>query len=359
MPQYPIPTDWDGVTWACLITEWPDSIEWFAILRGMMTTAQRGRFWDGSTGNIIDTQAIGLEIAERNPVSTCDDIVAQLTALVTAVEGMDVSSDLQVTIQTEIKNEITNVANAVALSVAQSLASSTAMSSAFAWSQAVAKTFVGVKITNNVVLQMRPVEPGITEPPVAIEEGDAGITPTLHSIADAEICKRCFWLVYTSWKIFEYLAAVEPFILATILSAGGAIADALEAVSNFVTGGTAFQILPASVLVQVAHIFASLHEQNILQSNLEAIRDWLSDVDGLACWLAIQVGNIDNTHDILGWVHDTAESSGGVDTVAIGLLNLTFNLSTLASLYFESPLLTIPAPAVLAGYDATCSGCEG
>lgn len=358
MPQYPIPDDWDGVTYECFIVEWPNSVQWVGLLRGLLTSPLRGRFWDGKTGTITDAQDIGREIEERNPVTLCTDMVTALEGIQVAIENIDVSSDTQVTIQTNIRNELTAVAGSLALANSQSLSNSIAMSAAFAWSSALAQNFVGVKIINNVTLQMRSLEPGVTEPPTGVEETDAGISSTTHSTSDAEVCKRSFWLMYTAWKFFEFLLSVEPYILGTILSAGGAIGDAINSVANLVSGGTVRQILPASVLLQVSHIFASLYEQGLLQNALEDIELWLSNVEDLSCLLSEMVLANDPTHVILQWVHDEAESSGGVNPLATGLLNAVFNLNSLAALYFQSPLIG-SAPDVLPGYDADCDSCSG
>lgn len=357
MPQFPIPDDWDGETFECFMIEWPFSVQWVGMLRGLITSPVRGRYWDGSTGNIKDAQAIGLEIQERNPVTTCEEIVAALEGIQVAIENIDTNSTTQVTIQNNIKNEITAVADAISFAQSRSQSNAVALSSAFAWSTSISQSFVGVKIINNVSLSMRSLEPGTTEPPTAGEEDDTGITSTAHSMTDDEICKRSFWLIYTSWKFFETLLAVEPYILGTILSAGGAIGDALETVTNFVTGGTIRQILPASVLVQVAHIFASLYEAGNLTSALEDIESFLSNVDDLSCGLATRVRTLDPTHIILGWVHDQAETVGGVDVAALGLLNIVFSMNSLAALYFQSPLI-VPAPSVLAGFNDQCDSCE-
>lgn len=66
MPQSPIPSDWDGVSWCCHVIEWPDSPEWLYILSGLLLSPTQGRYWDASTGSIIGAQAVGEEIETRN-----------------------------------------------------------------------------------------------------------------------------------------------------------------------------------------------------------------------------------------------------------------------------------------------------
>lgn len=74
--QIPIPDDWDGVSWQCAQVEFPDSPLWTAILLGLLSYATRARVWDGDSGSILDAQAVGREIWERNfplvPCAECD-----------------------------------------------------------------------------------------------------------------------------------------------------------------------------------------------------------------------------------------------------------------------------------------------
>lgn len=91
MSQVPIPTDWDGTTWCCKVIEWPKSDQWVALLRGLITWPQRGRFWDGATGTITDAQSVGREIYETNVLEGCalvgclDDLVVEFQNMVIAV----------------------------------------------------------------------------------------------------------------------------------------------------------------------------------------------------------------------------------------------------------------------------------
>lgn len=90
MALIPIPNDWDGVSWCCSVIEWPSSDQWRAILLGQLTAPLRGRFWDGRSGTIVDAQAVGLEIYERNilggQMAGClEDLGAQLAAIELAI----------------------------------------------------------------------------------------------------------------------------------------------------------------------------------------------------------------------------------------------------------------------------------
>jgi len=71
--RVPIPNDWDGVTWDCYQIQWPSSVVYRAILTGLLSQMTRGRFWDETTGNILDTQAIAWEVFDRNnPAIMCN-----------------------------------------------------------------------------------------------------------------------------------------------------------------------------------------------------------------------------------------------------------------------------------------------
>lgn len=66
MMRIPIPDDWDGQNWRCVRVEWPDSPQWLALLRGLLSTPARGRWWDERSGIVTDAQATGREIYRRN-----------------------------------------------------------------------------------------------------------------------------------------------------------------------------------------------------------------------------------------------------------------------------------------------------
>lgn len=356
MPQIPIPDDWAGADWTCQIIEWPDSVQWLALLRGFMSTAARGRFWDARTGTITDAQAIGLEIERRNPVSSCDDLITAVNNLVTAVEGIEINSDTQVTIQTSIKNEITTVASAIANSIAASLSASQSIAASFAWSQSLSQSFVGVNVYNNVTMQIRELEPGVTPPPATEEETPTGIESTTQSTADAEICKRAFWVAYSGLEFFQRLLKVDTWLYFTVLGAVGSLGDLIGEVANLVTGGNKILIIPASMLLQVAHTISRLQDENDLTTALEGIVDGLTDVDEVACNIYDKVKSDASTLEIQDYVIDRIISVGGINAQQAGLARLVFNLNTLAALYYTSPLLGA-APAVLAGFDSTCQNC--
>jgi len=71
--KVPIPQDWDGQTWRCVRIEWPDSLEYRAILGGLLSYLMRGRYWDEQTGSVQDAQGIGWQIWDRNePLIDCE-----------------------------------------------------------------------------------------------------------------------------------------------------------------------------------------------------------------------------------------------------------------------------------------------
>lgn len=355
MPVIPIPDDWNGTDWACIILEWPDSIQWLGLLRGLVTTPARGRFWDGATGVIMDAQAIGLEIEERNPVTACSEIVTELQNLVVAVEGLEVNSDNQVTIQTNIVTQITAVATAVSESIAASLSASQAISASFAWSQSISQSFVGVNIFNNVTMQIRSLEPGVTPAPAAPELTPTGISDATQNMSSAEICKRSFWIAYSGWRIAAELLAIDAWLYFTVLGAVGALGDLLGRVAQLVTGGSEVLLIPASILQQVAHTISRLQDNNTITAALTLSESVLSNVDTMACEIAQAVEDGKSTQEIQDII--MAElTSGGLTDEQAGINLLAFNLNTLAALYYTSPLIGA-APAVLAGYSDTCDAC--
>lgn len=94
MAVMPIPVDWNGEDWQCWSIEWPNSINWNGILRGLITMPMKGRFWDERTGSIIDAQAIGIEIWKRNSpmeesLMACnEDTLAFMERIALALEGI-------------------------------------------------------------------------------------------------------------------------------------------------------------------------------------------------------------------------------------------------------------------------------
>jgi len=60
-----IPQDWTG-DYCCYNVQWPNSPEWLAVLRGVLTMPAQGRFWDRNTGVIKEAQLVILETFDTN-----------------------------------------------------------------------------------------------------------------------------------------------------------------------------------------------------------------------------------------------------------------------------------------------------
>lgn len=60
-----IPSDWEGEYCRYAVC-WPNSEQWLAVLRGLLTLAARGRFWDEHTGSILEAQSVIRETFDAN-----------------------------------------------------------------------------------------------------------------------------------------------------------------------------------------------------------------------------------------------------------------------------------------------------
>lgn len=325
MPEMPIPNDWDGVTWTCVFVDWPDSELWLSILRGFVTSPLRGRFWDGSTGNIKSVQNIGKEINERNDIMSCQDIVAQLAAINLTLQNLDVSN-------TAIATQTTNL-------VSTNVAAAIAVSNSFAWSQSFAQNILSVTVINNVELEMRFIQPTVDPPPTPEEEPTTGISATAQPTGDADVCARAYWILETTRVMINWLNDNKDWISYTVLAAAGAITSALEKASNLLTGGTKLFLIPSSVILQVSHLMSDLAQAGTLDTELQLLVDWLDDnFEVLQCLIFNTV--VANANTKIIWDSIVADGVGfGVSNSAIGISRLGFNYSSLASLYFVSPLM--------------------
>lgn len=358
MPQYPIPNDWDGTTWGCILVEWPDSEQWLGMLRGLVTTPVRGRFWDGSTGSIIDAQNIGLDIQGRNPIVTCSAIVTALNAINATLADMDVNVENQVTIQTAIANNVDLVATALATSladqtlslVAASGASASAQSSSYAWSQAFSQTMVGVEVINNFPAQFRSCEPGVTTPPAAEEETPTSITNVLESTVPADVCRRAYWLVAGGREFTRYLYEAALWYEGTILVMAGAVADAFWGIAALSSPTAKRWLMPASVLVTLGHNLNALYIKAGLVPGLLLLKEFMEDgFESHVCKIAQAMIAIDSTQDIQEMlVDDFFAFSPSADPLIAGVLKSWFNLSSLGALYYVSTDLDV-APVLPPG----------
>lgn len=98
MPGAVIPNDWDGESWKCWSVEWPDSVMWFALLEGFISTPRMGRYWNGETGTITEAQVVGVEILDRNQIleevlMTCNEdslaVLGEIRDAILAIANRD------------------------------------------------------------------------------------------------------------------------------------------------------------------------------------------------------------------------------------------------------------------------------
>lgn len=91
MGQGTIPDDWLGEYCRYAVC-WPNSEQWLAVLRGVLTLPARGRFWDEHTGNILEAQSVIRETFDTNlhlqgVIMACNDteMVASFNAIASAI----------------------------------------------------------------------------------------------------------------------------------------------------------------------------------------------------------------------------------------------------------------------------------
>jgi len=364
MPVFPIPDDWDGDDWACVIIEWPNSPQYMGLLRGLVTTPVRGRFWDGRTGSITDAQTVGLEIQERNPVTSCDEIVVALDGIKASIDLLDVNATLQIAIQTNIETNISNVATAVAdslaeqttLMIAQNIASSSAEATAMAWSESFAQNLIGVEIINNQEAQFRPIEVGVDPPPQTEEATPTGITPSLESDTTLLICQRAYWLVRNFQLFINYVEAARQSWADTVLGIMGVVASGLWVAALKAEIASKRFLIPAAVLIGFAHNLLKLIDSEAINPVTD-LNDWVNDnFSGIVCGIACDMGNEERTEKIQNEILANAIGFGLSPNVA-SLSLLFFNYSSLAALYYVSPILDpaplLPPPVTI----AICEGC--
>lgn len=96
MGQGVIPNDWEG-EYCRFAFCWPNSPQWLAVARGVLTLPATGRFWDENTGTITEAQAIIKETFDINlhlqeVIMACGDsglleVAQAITAVATALGG--------------------------------------------------------------------------------------------------------------------------------------------------------------------------------------------------------------------------------------------------------------------------------
>lgn len=93
--QGTIPSDWTTGEYCRYAICWPNSPQWLAVLRGVLTLPARGRFWDEHTGSILGAQSVIRETFDynlhlRGVIMACEDpglnqIAIALTRIATAL----------------------------------------------------------------------------------------------------------------------------------------------------------------------------------------------------------------------------------------------------------------------------------
>jgi hypothetical protein len=119
--KFPIPQDWDNVSWCRWSVCWPASEGWEGFLRGLITLPQRGWTWDERTGSIIDVQQIGREITAKNlPLEGCimgcndDNLADALNNIAIAISLSNSQSSQTIccgSAENSISNSIQNFVN--------------------------------------------------------------------------------------------------------------------------------------------------------------------------------------------------------------------------------------------------------
>jgi len=359
----PIPDDWDGQTWECYLVAWPKSTQWGAILRGFITTPTRGRFWDANSGSITDAQAVGRLITEENAEMQCNDLLTVLGEIRDKIADIDVTNQSQVTVQTNINNNVNLVATLISQAIAAqsqsqssvSISVANAQAFAYAWSQSFAQSLVGVSITNNYPSQLRPILPDVGSEPTTEEQTSTGITPVHADPSQTELCKRVFWLLDNVRQIILRIDATKNWINSGVLAVLGSVADAVT-VSAITKAGapTKRYLIPASVLLQAVHLIAQLITDN-------HFLDWIGEVksayennfDSLYLSLYCAAAEGLATDEIQAGV--TSEWANWLSNqVGVAVMTLFFNLSVLASLYYEGAALD-DAPDVPSEYAYLCA----
>lgn len=74
-----IPDDWVDGEYCRYAVCWPNSEQWLAVLRGVLTMPAQGRFWDANTGSIIPAQEAIRETFDTNlhlaeVIMACNDV---------------------------------------------------------------------------------------------------------------------------------------------------------------------------------------------------------------------------------------------------------------------------------------------
>lgn len=140
--KMPIPSDLSPEMCEYVIC-WPRGDEWQAILRGLLTTPERGRFWDEKTGSIIDVQDVGKAISAKNIHVQEKEVIMACTSeenfqdLIMAIQDLTQAVNLIEVIQEGIETSITQQTTLMIENNATAYASSFAEALSFSNSEAI------------------------------------------------------------------------------------------------------------------------------------------------------------------------------------------------------------------------------
>ena len=297
-------------------------------------------------------------------MTSCDEIVIALNAIQASIADQEVNSDLQVTIQTNIDNNINLVSVAIASSlatqtnliIAQNIAASSANATAMAWSESFAQNLIGVEIINNTEAQFRPIDIAVDPPPQTEEATPTGITAVLEGDTSLLICQRAYWLVRKFQLFINYVEAARQDWADTVLGIMGVVASALWVASLKAEVNSKRFIIPAAVLIGFSHQLLKLIDEEAFNP-VTSLNDWVNaNFSGIVCDIACDMAGEFTTDQIQDRIIANAISFGLSPSVA-ALSLIIFNYSSLAALYFVSPVLDpaplLPPPVTI----AICEGC--
>lgn len=333
--QYPIPQDWtpeDGYTYYVLC--WPCSLEWSILLRALLRTGEKGRFWDANTGSIKDIQSTFADIVSSNTDTMgvfmgCNDLITtlgEIRAAIDAIEAVQIdiqtSAEAQASAQTNLNVSINNMAQAIAVSQA--------------WSNSIAQVFNYINVEVTVSQTLNTVSP--TQPPNVADVAETSFTDTL---ADSDYyCGRVVFLVDGAIEFFRYLQATSVAIgTLTINTAFGWISEALYAVAAYF-GWLALPVPAASLAILASNLFAEFVKGSLSLTTDAAYNFVLDRRDEIVCALYNAATAGDDTSIMRDAIKTILEND--LQPSAVQSLVLTwFNPTALGLVYFVSNLVDL------------------
>lgn len=92
--KLPVPSDWDGESYALMLVCIPDSVQWKAIVRGAIYGLTWWKSWDNQTGDTYTVRDIANEIYESIMVCKLDDLVSEFKRLNAILSGEQITLDI-------------------------------------------------------------------------------------------------------------------------------------------------------------------------------------------------------------------------------------------------------------------------